>query len=255
MTRTPALFVGHGSPMNAIEDNGFTGGWRRIASLMPRPEAILCVSAHWYTHGTRIMDNPNPKMIYDMYGFPKELYEIVYPAPGSPEFAGKAKGLLGSAATPDSGWGFDHGAWSVLYVMFPNADIPVFQVSVDRRGTPESHYELGRKLAVLREEGVLILGSGNVVHNLAMVDFDREDGFDWAYEFDAYIRDAVMSRRHELAIGYGKAGECARLAFPTPDHFHPLLAVLGASNADDDISVFNEACAMGSLSMTCYLFQ
>lgn len=255
MTKMPALFIGHGSPMNAIEENGFTKGWKQIAVQIPKPEAILSVSAHWYTLGTRIMDNENPRMIYDMYGFPRELYEIVYPAVGSPGLAMEAKGLLGDGAALDGGWGFDHGTWSVLHVMYPKADIPVFQISVNRRGTPESHYELGRKIAGLREKGVLVLGSGNVVHNLAMVDFDREDGFDWAYEFDGYIRDAIMNRRHELVMDYKKAGECARLAFPTPDHYDPLLTVLGASGAEDKISIFNEACTLGSMSMTCYLFQ
>jgi 4,5-DOPA dioxygenase extradiol len=255
MEKMPAVFIGHGSPMNAIEDNAFTRGWKEIAAAMPRPEAILSVSAHWYTPGTRVMNNAWPRMIYDMYGFPKELYEVIYPAPGAPELAKQTHALLDGMASLDDGWGFDHGTWSVLGVMFPMADIPVVQLSVDRNATPKTHYEIGQRIASLREQGILVLGSGNVVHNLSLVDFDREDGFDWAYEFDAYIHAAISGHKHANVIEYRRAGECAKPAFPSPDHYYPLLTVLGATGESDAASVFNEACVMGSLSMTCYLFQ
>lgn len=255
MEKMPAVFIGHGSPMNAIEDNTFTRGWKEIAAAMPRPEAILSVSAHWYTPGTRVMDNEKPGMIYDMYGFPRELYEVVYPAPGAPELAKQTLALLAGTATLDGGWGFDHGTWSILSVMYPGAEIPVFQLSVDRNATPETHFEIGKRIASLREQGVLILGSGNVVHNLQLVDFDMEGGFDWAYEFDAYVKRAITGHDVAAVINHRRAGECARLAFPTPDHYYPLLAVLGATLESDTASVYNEACVMGSLSMTCYLFQ
>lgn len=254
MAVMPVLFVGHGSPMNAIEDNEFTRGWKRLAEVIPKPKAVLCVSAHWYVSGLRVMGNARPCTIYDFYGFPRELNEIVYPAPGAPDLAHKTQALLGGAAMLDDGWGFDHGAWSVLRVMYPDAQIPVWQLSVDRNAPPEIQYETGKKLKALRDEGVLILGSGNVVHNLAQVDFDKPDGYGWATEFDNYIHDAIQEKQHDKVIHYLQAGECARKAFPTPDHYFPLLTVLGASQADDRVTVTNNQCAMGSLSMTCYLW-
>lgn len=253
MTKTPALFIGHGSPMNAIEDNEYTRGWKDVARRIPRPKAILAVSAHWYTAGTRVMDNASPRMIYDMYGFPKELYEIKYLAQGAPELARQTNDLLSGISRLDGGWGFDHGTWSVLKVMYTDADIPVYQLSVDRNAPPDTHYEIGRKIAPLRNQGVLILGSGNIVHNLGLVDFDREDGFRWAYEFDDYIRNAILKQEHDKAIEPSRAGECARLAVPTPDHYYPLLTVLGTAEGDE-ASVYNNKCMMGSMSMTCYLF-
>jgi 4,5-DOPA dioxygenase extradiol len=255
MAKMPVVFIGHGSPMNAIEDNEFTREWKKIASLIPKPEAILSVSAHWYTNGTLVMDNAHPRMIYDMYGFSSELYEIVYPAPGAPELARRTHDLLGGMASFDGGWGYDHGTWSVLHVMYPEARIPVFQLSVNRNAAPEIQYETGKKIASLRDDGVLILGSGNVVHNLRLVDFERQDGYNWAYEFDAYIRDAVVGKQFDIAMQYLQAGDCARMAFPSPDHFFPLLAVLGSAEENDQVSVFNDKCMMGSMSMTCYLFS
>lgn len=253
MPKMPVLFIGHGSPMNAVEDNDFTRAWREIASRIPRPQAILCISAHWYTAGTRVMENFNPKMIYDMYGFPKELYEVVYAAPGAPELARQANSLLSGISRLDNSWGFDHGAWSVLRVMFPAADIPVFQLSVDRSAVPQAHYDIGRRLAPLREQGVLILGSGNVVHNLGLVDFDLEGGYRWAEEFDRYIADAIRAGDHKKTVEYRQAGESARKAVPILDHYAPLLTVLGAADRTENVFVFNEKCTLGSLSMTSYL--
>lgn len=253
--RMPVLFVGHGSPMNAIEDNTYTRGWREIAQKIPTPKAILSVSAHWYTRDSRINNESSPKTIHDMYGFPKELYEIIYGAPGSPEFASAAKRLISKESIFDSSWGIDHGTWSVLVHMYPKMEIPVFQISIDASAAPEAHYKIGQELKSLRDQGVLIFGTGNVVHNLRIVDFSMEDGYDWAYEFDRAIKESILSHQYQVAIEYKSFGQMATLAVPTPDHYYPLLYVLGASDQNDTISVYNESCVMGSLSMTSYLFE
>lgn len=253
--KMPALFVGHGSPMNAIEDNIYTSNWMKIAGRIPRPEAILSVSAHWYTSGTRIMDEARPRMIYDMYGFPEELYRIEYKAKGSPELAHLTKELIGRTVTIDNGWGYDHGTWSVLHRMYPEADIPLYQLSVDYNADAGTHFRIGREIGALREKGVLILGSGNVVHNLSRINWGMEGGYPWAVEFDNYIKDKIMSRQYQDAVHYEKAGKASESAFYTPDHFYPLLYVLGAAVEDDRVSVFNDSCMMGSMSMTCYLFE
>ena len=252
MNRMPVLFVGHGTPMNAIEDNEFSRQWRRIGKLLPRPEAVVSVSAHWFTKGTRVSDAPKTKMVYDMYGFPDELYQVAYPAPGSPRFAGLAKQLL--AAQADNTWGLDHGSWSVLRRLFPMADVPVFQISVDRTATAMEHFEMGRKLRELRDQGALILGSGNVVHNLSRVNWSMNGGYPWAEAFDRYIQDNVLRREFENVVHYQNAGASSEAAFFLMDHFAPLLYVLGASDDNDQITVFNDACTLGSMSMTSYLF-
>ncbi len=255
MNKMPALFIGHGSPMNAIEENQYTRNWKEIAKRIPKPEAILAISAHWYTNGTRIMDEPQPKMIYDMYGFPRELYEIDYKASGAPEQAYATKDLIRKNVIHDNTWGFDHGTWSVLHVMYPDADIPVYQMSVDKTADGRTHFEIGQDIKGLREKGVLILGSGNVVHNLSKIDFFMSGGFDWADEFDGYIKKKIKQREFSDVIDYRKAGPSSEKAFWSPDHFYPLLYVLGASTDQDQLSVFNDSCMMGSMSMTCYLFQ
>ena len=255
MKKMPALFIGHGSPMNAIENNEYSAKWKALGVSLPRPEAILSISAHWYTKGTKIMDSPAPKMIYDMYGFPEELYKIVYAAPGSPQFAHKAKELITHTVSIDNSWGFDHGTWSVLHSIYPKADIPVFQLSVDMNASPKEHFRIGQELRALREQGVLIFGSGNVVHNLSRISWDMEGGYPWAEEFDNYIKSSILNKRYENVIDYKKAGASASLAFNTTDHFAPLLYVLGASDEEDKLSVFNNSCALGSLSMTSYLFE
>jgi len=256
LAKMPVLFVGHGSPMNAIEDNDYSRGWRKIAERIPKPEAILSISAHWYTHGTRIMNDEKPKTVYDMYGFPDELYEIIYDSPGSPYFAKASKELISREKIYDNSWGIDHGTWSVLVHMYPKRDIPVFQISVDADAPAEEHYKMGQELSALREQGVLILGSGNVVHNLRLVDWHKESkGFDWAYEFDEYIYGNILNRNHDKILKYNELGEVAKLAVPTPDHFYPLLYALGASRDNDKISVYNKSCELGSLTMTCYLWE
>lgn len=255
MSRMPVVFVGHGSPMNAIEDNAYSRGWREMAKRIPKPKAIVSVSAHWYTRGTRIMDEENPEAIYDMYGFPKELYEVTYNAPGSPEIAKAVKELISRETQFDNSWGIDHGTWSVLVHMYPERDVPVFQVSIDAYAPPAVHYNIGKELKALRDQGVLILGTGNVVHNLRLVDWHQvSKGFDWAYEFDQFIYEYIVARNHDSIINYSKYGDIAKLAVPTPDHFYPLLYSLGATCEDDEVSVYNKSCELGSLTMTSYLW-
>jgi 4,5-DOPA dioxygenase extradiol len=249
----PVMFVGHGSPMNAIEDNLFSQAWRQIAPTLPTPKAILSVSAHWLTRGTKALTVPNPKTIHDFYGFPPELYAIEYSAPGSPQLAEEALTLLGEMATADTGWGLDHGTWSVLHVMYPEADIPVFQLSIDRIATPQERFNIGARLKPLRERDVLIMGSGNVVHNLGILDFSLDGGFDWAYEFDDFITDRILERDYASILQY-RENAAARLAVPTTEHFDPLLYVLGATSETDTVTMYNKACIAGSVSMTSYIF-
>lgn len=253
MEKMPVLFVGHGSPMNAIEDNQYTRGWKKIASKIPEPKAILSVSAHWYTDETKILDDKSPKMTYDMYGFPRELYEVIYNSPGAPEFAHDTRDILGREVKIDNSWGYDHGTWSVLHVMYPEAKIPVYQLSINRSKDAAWHFKLGQMIDVLREKGVLIMGSGNVVHNLSEVDFSMEGGYRWAEEFDSYIKQRILERDFDSVINYKKAGRAAEKSFLTPDHFYPLMYILGASTDEDKITVFNDSCTLGALSMTGYL--
>lgn len=253
--KMPLLFVGHGSPMNAIEDNKFTENWAKIATQLPKPEAILSISAHWYTSETKIMDDENPKMVYDMYGFPDELYRVQYGAKGAPELAHMTKDLITENVKIDNTWGYDHGTWSVLHRMYPDAKIPVFQLSINRNASAQTHFRIGQEINSLRKKGVLIMGSGNVVHNLARVDFDIEGGFPWAIQFDNYIKGKIIDRQFDDVINYKSAGKSSELAFYTPDHYYPLLYILGASDIDDKLTVFNDSCTMGSMSMTCYLFE
>lgn len=254
MPRMPVLFVGHGSPTNAIEDNDYTQAWERVAREIPRPRAIVSLSAHWFTRGTRIMNQGHPETIHDMYGFPQALYDLTYDAPGDPELAQEVAGLISRKTTFDQSWGLDHGTWSVLAHLYPERDIPVIQVSIDATATPEEHYRTGRELAPLRDRGVLLLGSGNVVHNLRMVDWSQErGGYDWAREFDDHVKGAIERGGFEDVVGYRSLGQTARLAVPTPDHFSPLLYVLGGGDPVEKAEVFNHSCTLGSLSMTSFL--
>lgn len=256
MTKMPVLFVGHGSPMNAIEDNIYTRTWQDIAEEIPKPEVIVSVSAHWFTRGTKIMNEAEPKTIYDMYGFPDELYEIVYNSPGSPEFAERARQLISRVSVFDNSWGIDHGTWSVLVHMYPKRDIPVFQISVDANAPAADHYEIGRSLRSLREKGALILGSGNITHNLRLVSWNmKNQGFDWAMEFDDFIGQNIFDNNHQNILRYRELNKAANLAVPTTDHFYPLLYPLGASDAEDKITVFNKSGELGSLTMTGYLWE
>jgi 4,5-DOPA dioxygenase extradiol len=245
----PALFIGHGSPMNAIVDNEFSRAWAEVAQSLPKPQAVLCVSAHWETDGTCVTAMEQPKTIHDFYGFPAALFEKRYPAPGSPELARLTQETLREAhVRPDSEWGLDHGAWAVLCQMYPEADVPVVQLSLDKRESPSFHYELGRALQALRKKGVLILGSDNIVHNLREVVWE-DTAYDWALEFDARIKDLILSGDHLAIIDYSKLGRSARLSVPTLEHYLPLLFVLGAQDKTDGVSFFADRVTLGSMSI------
>jgi 4,5-DOPA dioxygenase extradiol len=247
--RLPALFVGHGSPTNAIEDNEFSRSWAEAGSALPRPRAILCVSAHWETQGTYVTAMRKPKTIHDFYGFPQALFEMQYPAPGSPALARLTQETVKkSVIAPDEAWGLDHGAWSVLSRMFPAADIPVVQLSLDRGREPEAHYELARDLRALRKRGVLILGSGNIVHNLGRLVW-QDTAYDWAVEFDERVKRLIASGDHDAIIQYQRLGQAARLAVPTNEHFLPLLYILALQDGEDEVGFFADKVTLGSMSM------
>ncbi len=247
----PALFVGHGSPMNAIEDNVFSRAWEDIGKTLPRPRAILCISAHWQTSGVKTTAMEQPRTIYDFYGFPKALYEVRYPAPGSPELARLVQeSVHRQEVRPDLEWGLDHGAWSVLCRMFPRADIPVVQLSLDYRLSPETHYALGQELRNLRQRGVLIVGSGNMVHNLRLLNWDG-GAYDWAVAFDEWAQQRILAGDHQALINYSQMGTPARLAVPTDEHYLPLLYVLAVQSPDEPVSFFAGQVIMGSISMRC----
>jgi len=252
---SPVIFIGHGSPINAIENNEFTKGWKEISSSFPKPDAILSISAHWVTNGTKVLISEHPETIHDFYGFPKSLYDIEYKANGSPNFAEKTIKLLEDTATRNDEWGLDHGTWSVLHIMYPKADIPVYQLSIDKYASPQEIFEIGKKLKSLREENVLIMGSGNIVHNLGMLDFNENGGFEWAIDFDDYIKEKIEKRDFASIINYKRLGEIAKFSIPTTEHFNPLLYVLGASNMDESVKIYNNTCMAGSLSMTSYVFS
>jgi 4,5-DOPA dioxygenase extradiol len=248
-TTMPALFIGHGNPMNAIEDTEFSRAWAAVARSLPKPKAVLCISAHWETEGTRVTAMEQPETIHDFYGFPPALFEKQYPAPGSPELARMTKEMLRESHVGlDSEWGLDHGAWSVLCQMYPDADVPVVQLSLDQRKQPALHYGLGRELRELRKKGVLIIGSGNMVHNLREMTW-ADTAYDWALEFDAKMKELIQSGDHKAIIDYSKLGRSARLAVPTAEHYLPLLYVLGAQGKADNVAFFAEKVTLGSMSM------
>ncbi len=251
----PLLFLGHGSPMNAIEKNEFTQGFRDISTKFEKPKAILVVSAHWETAGTYVTAMEHPPTIHDFGGFPPELYQVQYPAPGSPELANEAQALIQSTDVQlTDKWGLDHGAWSVIRHLYPEADIPVVQLSLDYSQGPAYHYQLGKELAALRRKGVLIVGSGNLVHNLRMVDWKRMNeigyGYDWALEARAKMNNWILDGNHQALIDYEKQGTSFKLAIPSPDHYLPLLYILGLKDDKEEISLFNDKPLAGSLSMT-----
>ena len=251
----PVLFLGHGSPMNAIEENEFVKGFRTIAQTIPRPTAIVCVSAHWYTKGTFVTAMENPKTIHDFGGFSKALFDVQYPVKGSPELAHTIQQtILSTSVGLDQNWGLDHGAWSVLKHLYPNADIPVVQLSIDYSLSPQQHFDLAKQLASLRSKAILIVGSGNIVHNLGLVDFAKINeigyGFDWAKEVREKVNKAMLEGNFKTLIQYEKIGKAMQLAVPTPDHYLPLLYTLGLQKPNEDVSLFNDQLLAGSLSMT-----
>lgn len=251
MKKMPVLFIGHGSPTNAAEDNRFTESWKTAAREIPKPKAILSISAHWVTRGLRINDSENPRQIYDMYGFPERFYQIRYPACGDPELAHRAAALTG--ALPDNSWGIDHGTWAVLTRLFPDADVPVVQLSVDGTLNAEEQLEAGKKLQPLREEGVLIFGSGSIVHSLEHVDWNMDSGYPWCLDFDREVMEKITSGDYKAAADFQKLKSYTPAVFSTPEHYYPLLTVLGAAGADDRVRVFAEGSTLGSISMTSYL--
>jgi len=252
--RMPVLFLGHGSPMNAIEENEFIQGFRRVSSEIERPKAILCISAHWETRGTMVTSMEQPKTIHDFGGFPPELYAVKYPAPGSPELAKETKELIKATDVHlDDKWGLDHGAWSVIKHMYPKADVPVIQLSLDSSRGARHHYTLGKELIRLRERGVLIVGSGNLIHNLQRLAWGRLNerfAYDWAYEAGSRINQYILDGNHDELINYSKQGKEIQLSIPTPEHFLPLLYILALQNKGDGITLFNDQPVAGSLSMT-----
>lgn len=248
MSRMPAIFLGHGNPMNALADNAYTRAWSAIGASIPRPKAVLAISAHWYVPETAVTAMKQPRTIHDFGGFPRELHEVQYPASGSPELARRVQALLSPLPSRlDEHWGLDHGTWSVLCHVFPEADVPTVQLSINEIQPPDFHYELGRKLAPLRHEGVLIVGSGNLVHNLHTYAWGREGvgPFDWAARFETQARSFMLTAQHELLVDYEQLGRDALLSVPTPEHFLPLLYVLGARTDDDEVSFPVEGIEIG----------
>ena len=255
--RMPALFIGHGSPMNTLELNRWTSGWRALGARLPRPRALLVVSAHWYIGATAVTAMAKPRTIHDFRGFPPELFAFQYDAPGAPDLAREVAEIAKPVpvALDEGQWGLDHGIWSVLAHLFPDADVPVVQLSIDATKPGSHHLALAARLAPLRDSGVMILASGNVVHNLGLVDWSMDRGFDWADEFDNYIRDNILAGRHGNVVDYKSAGPAAKKAFFTPEHYYPLLYALGASDDKDQVSVWNNSCDLGAVSMTSYMFR
>jgi len=252
--KMPALFIGHGSPMNAIENNDFTKTLNKLGKNIAKPKAILCISAHWMTKGTFVDISPNPKMIYDMYGFPKELYEVDYPTKGAPNFADEVTKLITSTKVEKSlDWGLDHGTWSVLKHIYPKADVPTFQLSIDYNQPMQYHYDLAKQLKELRKKGVLIVGSGNITHNLSIVDLHDINAKprDWTLEFDSKIKKFIDNRNHQAIIDYQKIGSSAKLAVPEPSHYIPLIYTLALQEDKDEIDYFYDKFHYGTLSMRC----
>ena len=255
----PVLFVGHGSPMNAIDDNEFTERWLAMGKTIQQPKAVICISAHWLTKGTKITAMTNPPTIHDFGGFPDELFKTEYPALGNPFLAKETKELIKSVNVElDHDWGLDHGTWSVLKKMYPDANIPVLQLSIDYYKPPQFHYELAKELSSLRKKGVLIIGSGNMVHNLGMISFPKGQGanfnstygFDWAIEINEQMKKAILDGNHQSLIDYEKFNKHIKLAVPSPDHYYPLLYTLGLQHKKDTVELFNDKVIAGSLTMT-----
>ena len=253
--RMPVLFLGHGSPMNAIEENDFVRGFREVARVIPKPSAILCVSAHWETNGTAVTAMAHPRTIHDFRGFPPALYEVQYPAPGSPQLARDTQQLISTTQVQlDDHWGLDHGAWSVIKHLYPQADIPVIQMSLDYTQPPRYHFELARQLQALRNRGVLVVGSGNMVHNLRLVAWDKlhvdSFAYDWALEASDAMKKSIRSGDYEALVNFERGGRAFDLAIPSPEHFLPLLYTLALRQEEEPVTLFNDKPVGGSLTMT-----
>jgi len=253
--RMPVLFVGHGSPLNAIGDNPYRRTWMEKGRELGKPPVIIAVSSHWYGSGLKIRTEEKNKQINDMYGFPKELYEVEYEPDNDVELANRIIEEFGSDITVDNTWGIDHGVWSVLSNMYSDADVPVVMMSIDYNKSPQEQYEVGQKLKKFRDEGAMIICSGNIVHNLMLVNWDMEDGYSWAIDFDDYIKDRIVNKDYQSVIDYQNSGQDWERSFKTPDHFNPILVALGSTYEDDEIEVWNYKCELGALSMTSYTFK
>lgn len=254
-TLMPVLFIGHGSPMNAIEDNEFSQRWHKMGQEIPQPKAVVVISAHWLTRGTFVTAMNQPKTIHDFGGFPQALFDVQYPALGNPELATEIqKMIVNPAVELDHDWGLDHGTWSVVKHMYPNADIPVLQLSIDYHKPAQYHYDLAKQLLNLRKKGVLIIGSGNMVHNLRMVAWDKMNvdnfGYDWAIEMNNIFKNKILSKDHKALFEYEKLNSAAKLAIPTPDHYYPLIYSLALQTDNDKVEFFNDKLVAGSLTMT-----
>jgi 4,5-DOPA dioxygenase extradiol len=253
--KMPVLFIGHGSPMNGIEDTQFSAQWKKLGKEIPQPNAVLCVSAHWLTHGTYVTAMSRPKTIHDFGGFPQELFQVQYPAPGSPSIAKETAALIHQTNVGlDHDWGLDHGCWTVVKHMYPEANIPVLQLSIDYNQPANYHYSLSKELQGLRKKGVLIIGSGNMVHNLRMIAWDKFDvpefGFDWAQEMNDTFKKLILSKEHKPLLDYQSLGKAALLAVPSPDHYYPLIYSLALQDDKDEVEFFNDRLVAGSLTMT-----
>lgn len=253
--KLPVLFIGHGSPMNGIEDNEFSQTWAKMGKEVTRPKAVIVVSAHWLTRGTHVTAMEEPKTIHDFGGFPQALFDVEYPAKGSPELAKETAKLITSTDVGlDHDWGLDHGTWTVVRHMYPDADIPVLQLSIDYGKPAEYHYNLAKQLSTLRKKGVLIIGSGNMVHNLRMIDWRKLNepnyGFDWAIEMNDIFKQKIQGGDHKALMEYEKLSKSAKLAIPTPDHYYPLMYILGLQDNKDELNFFNDKLVGGSLNMT-----
>lgn len=251
----PVLFIGHGSPMNGIEDNEFSQTWAKMGQEITKPKTVLVISAHWLTRGTHITAMEEPRTIHDFGGFPQALFDVQYPAKGSPDLAATTAKLITSTDVGlDHDWGLDHGTWTVVRHMYPDADIPVLQLSIDYGKPPEYHYNLAKEITGLRKKGVLIIGSGNMVHNLRMLDWRKLNepnyGFDWAIEMNNIFKTKINDGNHKALIDYESLNKAAKLAIPTPDHYYPLLYTLGLQDNNDSLSFFNDRMVGGSLNMT-----
>jgi|TARA_R110000751_G_scaffold95039_2_gene185559 4,5-DOPA dioxygenase extradiol len=252
--KMPVLFLGHGSPMNAIEENEFVSTFRKLGQELIRPNAILCISAHWETNGTYVTTMQNPRTIHDFGGFPQALFDVQYPAPGSPELATETKHIINKTAVGlDDKWGLDHGAWSVIKHLYPKADIPVIQMSIDYTKPAKYHYELAKEINSLRNKGVLIIGSGNMVHNLRKVAWDRlneEFAYSWTFEANEKMKSFILNGDHQSLIDFKSQGKAFDLAIPTPEHYMPLLYALALKEENETIELFNDKPVGGALTMT-----
>ncbi|MFN0016208.1 MAG: 4,5-DOPA dioxygenase extradiol [Saprospiraceae bacterium] len=253
--RMPVLFLGHGSPMNAIEENEFVAGFRKVGQEIATPNAILCISAHWETKGTFVTAMEKPRTIHDFGGFPQALFEVQYPSPGSPELAKETRGLVSKTSVGlDEKWGLDHGAWSVIKHLYPDANVPVVQMSLDYTQPAQYHYELAKEIASLRKKGVLIIGSGNMVHNLGLVAWNKLNetgfGYDWAIEANEKMKSSILSGDHQPLVNFRSQGKSFELAIPTPEHYLPLLYTLALQEKGENVTLFNDKAVAGALTMT-----